>query len=698
MNCSQIYLNYDQEALVLYANIGIVRRARKDIEANKVQLIEENETYILFNADGQEVTLPAKGILNASCSCSARSHCKHIISAILWLQSQTWHLDNESNTEKQNGKQGDQLVTVSSDAISELLSLDENKLLKSVGKANIRLAYQLATQWQEHNSVTIEDQGSQIRIRVPESTDPIIYMFGTGFAGMLSQLPDQQKKAVHLAIIAYLFRLYNKPWIWSNEIINENPAIDRLSSDEIILIEQIDGYIYSLINQGLAHVSHSIAIQLNLLNMSARSQGLPRLAAMLRHLCQIVEQLADRHFSTDELDLLLFLARLKVYLEMLLHQQGDALSKLRGNSKRQYQTDNQTMNLLPLGGYWWQNKTGALGATFYFWDIDQQQYRQTTLARSYKYDADFNSQTIWNSVSIWQSPPILLMKKAIKLHNPRLSEDNKLASNGSTITLQEEGWGKDEYNIFKSKIGFESWQVLSNYLQNSYQNELVTDNILFIHIHHSHDHYLDEIQQTLVWSVADRQGNLLFLRVFWDEYQNQRIDVLSSFLESKHKPLTVLVYCRKNDDALELEPFALLYEEFKTGNLNTLSLDFEDSWSKGHKGLHIRFKSLKNYLTLKKKLVKTNYIYQSLSTLLIQPILSILENVASMGRTTLLIDEKQQLIQLKNDCDTLGFTLLSSVLNKLIIQSPIEVIHILQAVYLCYLIRESQYNLPIQLK
>ncbi|MWP61639.1 hypothetical protein [Gilliamella sp. Pas-s25] len=720
MSWQHIYLNYDQEALALYANIGLVRRARKDIEANKVTLVEKNnEDYLEFEADGQQVRLSAQGIQAASCNCPALGHCKHIISAVLWLQSNASLLDpitdsnnidddnqikplNQSNDShnSDNKISTKQLETIRplANVLTELLSLDASKLLKKAGKANMFTAYQLVCDWQKNPLVTIEYQDSQIRIIVPESDTPIIYMAGTGFAGMISAFPTKQKMAVHLAVIAYLFEQNNKIWTWPIEcrqsIMHE---VDQLSADEITLIKQIQQHIYTLIKQGLSHVSHSQAEQLQLLNMSARSQGLPRLAAMLRHLCQLIELLAKRHFTVEEQDILLFLGQVKAYTEMLLHHQGEQLFKLRGRIKRQYKTELQTLDLLPLGGRWWQSKTGAIGATFYFWDSEKQQYQETTLARSYKNNINFNRLMVWNSMSIWQTSPYMLMQKAIKLHQPRVSDSGELSSHGSTVTLQETAWSDENYYEFRSKAGFQNWSILSDYLQDNSLDDSPFNEMLILHIASSNKPYIDEIRQNLVWKVLDNDGNSLFLCIFWDEYEKLRIDVLTSFLETNNQPLTVFANCVKNDNFLDLEPFALLYKDQLTGEIKTLSLDFEDFWYKNKKSISKQKFITNTYLAHKQQLGENHYMKDLFTTSIIQPLLTILESVTSSGRLELLIEQKQQLATLQYDCDTLGLNTLSTVLRKILSQPQIAITHILQAVYLCHLLKKTNYQLPIWL-
>jgi hypothetical protein len=746
MSWQQIYLNYDQDALALYANIGLIRRARKDIEANKIEFIQqENNNVLQFNADGQQVCLPAQGIQAASCSCPAHGHCKHIISAVLWLQAHNSEhslangsanslannsannslpeetpshctkqddkspikpltaLDDLNNVNNQAKQDQIKPITPLTNVLTELLSLDASKLLKKVGKVNTLTAYELVCNWQENNLLTIQyqqsqqSQQSQLRITVPESSEPIIYIAGTGFDGMISALPIKQKMAVHLAIIAYLFEQNNQAWQWPVTVDQIKNETQLLSPEEITLIKQIQTYIYKLIYQGLSHISHNQLSHLQLFNISAKTQNLPRLAAMLRQLCQLVELLANRHFTVEEQDILLFLGQIKAYTEMLLHNQGEPLSKLRGKITRQYKTTEQALDLLPLGGRWWQSRTGAVGATFYFWDIKQQQYQETTLARADKNDINFNRVTIWNSMSIWQTSPDRLMQNAITLHHPRISQDGELASSGSTATLQQNGWNDENYLKFKATTGFQNWSVLNGYLQNSHLDDVLFNEVVFVHIQNNDKPYFDEIRQSLVWCVKDAEKNQLFLRLFWDEYRKSRIEVLRSFLETQNQPLTILVKVVKNESFLDLEPFALLYKAQKTNEIKTLNLDFEDSWRRRKTAVAEHMFLSNTYTMRKMQLSENNYTKDSLSTFIIQPLLTILESVACSGRLELFIDQKQQLKAIQHDCDTLGLNSLSLVLNKILSNQLISITHLLQAVYLCYLLKKMHYQLPIQL-
>lgn len=85
MSWQTVYFHYDEDALTVFANAGLLRRARKDVDNEKVSVTDANTGQ--FSSDGQKVVLHEAGIQQASCDCSAAGCCKHILAAILWLQA-----------------------------------------------------------------------------------------------------------------------------------------------------------------------------------------------------------------------------------------------------------------------------------------------------------------------------------------------------------------------------------------------------------------------------------------------------------------------------------------------------------------------------------------------------------------------------------------------------------------------------------
>lgn len=702
MSWQQIYLNYDENTLALYANVGIIRRARKDLDNHKVQLVEQLPNYFKFDVDGQTVVLSDKGIQAAHCDCRASECCKHIIGAILLLQRNfEIAIGSEIETENNNDKHAansDYKNQSNSNALHELLSLNPAELLKTCGLTNRRLAYQLMLSWQDNHACIVQDKGTQLQVMIPESVEPIIYLVGLGFDGMISTLPVKQKIATHLAIIAYLFAENKQQWDWGEVVATNKPIMDKLTSEEISLINDIDQHICQLITQGLSHVSHNQATQFQLLNMTAKAVRLPRLSATLRQLCQLVAQLADKLIAIDEQQLLFFLAQTKAYLEMLLQHKGESLSLLRGGERIDYQKqDNQTLALIPLGANWWVNHSGSMGATFYFWDRVQLTYLTSTVARPHAQDIHFTRQSVWEQATIWRTAPTLFMHKSLTLSNPRLAGSKNLASTGSTVTISDQSWDFNDYLSFRHHSGFSHWPALSEYLKNDQLDSPVLNDVLFIHINKIAQPYWDEIRQCLVWPVMDEKENLLFLRLFWHKQTERRIAALEQFLHTKIQPLTLLVKPSLQDYYLDLAPFVILYQDPETKKVKPFSLDFESlPYYFNQKMSQFLPKNISHFA--RKKNITTHFaINDPIITNIIQPIMNLLDNCTCRGITILSSEDKTQLRRLQYDCDSLGLTLLSQTLNKLNGDGPIKVNHILQVAYLCYVIKKKQFQLPIEL-
>ncbi|MEX6123236.1 hypothetical protein [Providencia hangzhouensis] len=161
MSWKNSYLQYDDDALTVFANVGLLRRARKDVENQKV--IPTDLGAGTFTSDGQSVSLDAQGIQKATCDCPAIGCCKHILAAVLWVQSNTIE---ESDLEES--------ITSESDTVlSELLALQPESLITQATKPELRLALKFVAQWQD-NELVYDAQSNQLKISLPEYDEPII--------------------------------------------------------------------------------------------------------------------------------------------------------------------------------------------------------------------------------------------------------------------------------------------------------------------------------------------------------------------------------------------------------------------------------------------------------------------------------------------------------------------------------------------
>lgn len=73
-----------EEDLISISNKGIVKRAYKDLEQEYVCLVAEGNKEVVLKVGNESCTIKEK-LENSSCSCPARTICRHVVTGILWL-------------------------------------------------------------------------------------------------------------------------------------------------------------------------------------------------------------------------------------------------------------------------------------------------------------------------------------------------------------------------------------------------------------------------------------------------------------------------------------------------------------------------------------------------------------------------------------------------------------------------------------
>ncbi|WHP06967.1 SWIM zinc finger family protein [Acinetobacter corruptisaponis] len=707
MSWQQQYLAYDQESLATYANAGLVRRALKDIEAEKVTLQAKQAEQITIESDGQQVYLSATGLVNASCTCPATGACKHIVAAVLYLQQ---HLRNpvQGNTENQiqdtpelvensivPSNEKLQEIQTQPNLIEEILAFDLSQLAKKIGKAQTQKAIKLARLWQQEQQTELLEEGYRLKIRIKSLAEDIIYVAGAGFAGMLSNL-EKDQPAYYLAALSEVQRLQGKLWAELELSEAENPAI--LSESERQFIVELKDDLAQLLEFGLSHVNEMTARQLHLLNMSARSESLPRLAAMLRQLSGQVGRLLNRDEHSSEHDTLLYLAQMSAYLYRLEHAQGEQLLHLRGKLRQQYQSDDEQteLELLPLGARWWRTLGGARGISLYFSELENPKTFEVTLARAENNDPNFTRHNAWSQQSIWMLTAQQLMQKKVCLQQPRFSEDGRLSASGTSRALPLNSLSKLEDFSFYQKIGFNDWRTLQQHWQQQLQTIDGIDQIVLLNISAYDIPQVDEIEQCLWWTVYDQNRSTLHLRLDWKIQDLEKIRQLERLCTQMLQVHSIFAYCQIKGHQLLLSPMSLLITQ--NGKTRLFNLDF-DQLAEPKRTLKESIVGRIEQLLAKKKqhqakLVSTQI---SLSQKVCEPILEVLLSLSCSGRMLLSTSQIEMLQQQRQLVQDAGMNLLVKQISLILDTSQLNSALLLRLVYVCDLVLRMQVFLPIQL-
>lgn len=645
------YRSYDDAALEVLANAGLLRRATKDVEAGKLRWLENDERGGLVEADGQQVRLDATGIDAARCTCPANGCCKHILAAVIWLR------------EHPTAPAGEEAPAEDADiALREALALDPQQLQKQAGKAATRKA----RQWLgELGEARHQSHGRRLVIHLPALACEVIYLAGGGFDGMLSEGRENERKALHLATLVLLFQGQGQPWDWPAD--SDAPALDpvQLNPAERDLLASLHALLQELLRQGLSHASQASAVQLRMLNLSARTEGLPRLAAQLRTLGGQIGRLADRDDHIGEREVLVQMAQVHALATALQQADAQRLPALRGRLRRDYQAG-ATLDLLPLGGHWWTTPGGARGLTLAFWDLEEGEVREASLARPDNSDPGFRRESAWSQQALWKSTPQLLCRSPLRLLSPRQADDGRLASHGDTRSEAQPHWAAHDPRL--GTLGIGRWSALREHLEDSAALSAEAPTSLLLRPARCHEAVLDEVRQALCWTLEDDQGEAITLELPCTAERRDRLDNLERAQKARDDIRAVLVRPWVDGRRRTLEPLALLIAD--NGELRCLSLDFE-SVIRGGLSLNRRlFERIQRLLDRQRPTAIAPQA-PSLATRLVEPALDVLESLASCGRQQLSRHQREVLQQQETLARAAGVDLLAQHLRRL--REPAEV-------------------------
>ncbi|KAF1072124.1 MAG: hypothetical protein GAK45_00302 [Pseudomonas citronellolis] len=637
------YASYDDAALEQLANAGLLRRAGKDVEAGKLRWLEQDAEHGRIEADGQQVHLDAGGIAAAQCTCPASGCCKHILAAVLWLRQAEAPSAGADDPEL---------------ALREALANVPADLQKQAGKAATRRARQWCG---ELGPVQIENHGRRLAIGLPALGLAVSYLAGGGFDGMLNEGREAERKALNLAALALLFEAHNQPWEWAAHSQIESPGDpQRLDGPQMQLLSDLQGLLDELLAQGLAHTSRASAVQLRLLNLGARTEGLPRLAAHLRTLGGQVNRLAERDDHLSERDVLLQMASVHALIQALQRADAEHLPALRGRARRDYQAGSQ-LELLPLGAHWWTTPGGARGLTLAFWDLEQAQVREVSLARPDASDPRFQRDAVWSWNPLWSSTPEQLCQAPLRLESPRLAEDGRLAVQGSSHAQALPRWADNDPRL--AQLGFADWQQLQEHLQDSQALSAEAPTSLLLRPSRCHPLELDETRQVLGWTLEDSEGRALRLELPCTAERRERLDNLERAQRASDDIRAVLVRPALEGQRQSLEPLALLAAD--SGELRCVSLDFH-SLVRGGLSLNRRLFGRIQRLLQSPRSSPLATPASSLGTRLAEPALDVLESLACSGRQQLSEHQRERLQHQRELAESAGVELLAERLRQLL--------------------------------
>lgn len=573
------YRAYDDDTLAALANAGLLRRAAKDVEAGKVQWAEQGADGGVVEADGQRVQLDARGPQKAQCDCPAPGICKHILGTALWLRALEPGTDTaDAPVAPDTESEATPLPApgLTADPLAEVRALQAPTLFKQAGVAAVRRAVQAlpcGIEWRV--------QGGTLVIDLPELAATCRYVAGAGYEGMVSEVPARERKAVHLIALAALREALGEPLPWPEGMAPaaaaEQQPTAALGERERAFLAQVEAMLHELLTGGLSHVSEQASARLLALNMSARGEGLPRLAALLRNLGGMVDGLVRRDHRMQERDALALMSSIQALCDALRApaegpEAAERNAALRGKLRRTFD-ETTALQLLPLGAHWWQTLGGARGLTLAFWDLAGQRLLQAVLARPDGSDTGFTRHSAWNIHAVWPGVGAAqsLCQAPLRLEQPRLADDDRLALAGTARAQALAPWQVGDARL--ATLGCGRWADLTAQLSAATGLSGDGAELVLLRPAATRTPILDEAHQQLLWPVQDADGLWLHLTVPVGDASMQRVDNLDRLAARSAPVHAVLVRVERTSATTLLVPLSLLSSDAR-GQVHAVSLDY----------------------------------------------------------------------------------------------------------------------------
>jgi hypothetical protein len=458
------------------------------------------------------------------------------------------------------------------------------------------------------------------------------------------------------------------------------PADDGgIASTERDFLGQVDATLRELVGGGLSHVSELTSARLLALNMSARSEGLPRLAALLRNLGGTIELLVRRDHRADEAGALAMLARIHALCAALRRARGELAAGLRGRVQREFD-EARPLELLPLGAHWWQTRGGARGLTLAFWDHEGARVLQSTLARPDASDVTFTRQGAWAAQALWPGAGTAqrICEGSLHLERPRLAPDGRLALGGATRAQVASMWSSGDPRL--ESIGCGDWAELQAQLRAATGLAGEPFDAVLLRPARTRAPVVDEVGQRLTWALGDAAGRWLTLQIPAGDEHLTRIDNLDRLLAHRTPVRGVLARIERSAARVELVPLGLLSSGAK-GESQVISLDFADEAARSAT-LATRIRRLFESRRDATPPAST----ATLASRLLTPVMQVLEVQAATGRMPLSESQVQRLDDALRRLASVGLQTLATLLRTHLTQPRVD--SVLRLYYQCQLTME----------
>jgi hypothetical protein len=523
----------DDAALAALANKGLVRRARKDLEQSRPEIVGDHEDRLRVKVEEWIVEL-AERPAESRCGCPASGVCRHIVAALLHVGAPA------------SGARVDEAPSSSCGA--EVLAATDDELRRWAGSALVKRALvELAS-----GLIVEGEDGAPLVLREPSWNVECRWMPGGGLAGMLCSC-HASGACVHkvVAVLGWQARQGQRDIAAEEAVLAESAGAPRTREE---VRESVQQMLHEMIGLGLCRLSSASQARIKTLATSAHGVDLPRLERLLSSLADEVGAWLRRDAQASSAAILMKAGQVEALTTALVHPKPALVGRHRSRYDRLGE-----LELVGLGARVWRTRSGFTGLTVYFWDRGQRRWTTWTDARpvgtpAFDPEARFTAPGPWTGCD----SPARAAASRLRLVGAWRSPAGRLSGRESTRMVE---LGPSDPGSVQQPIT--SWPMLVPQVWQLFGTGLAergeVEQVLLLQPHAWGKAVYDEVLQELRVAVADDEGRLLLLALAHTEENRRAIDTLEAATRAQPPRILGLLHLRRG--ALVVEPISLATED-----------------------------------------------------------------------------------------------------------------------------------------
>ncbi|MEH6978923.1 MULTISPECIES: SWIM zinc finger family protein [Bacillus] len=507
----------DETYLIAMSNKGTYKRAMKDLAvvSNVKMDVEEGAVQIHLD-DGITVTFTGD-IRSYSCSCEARSICKHVIIALL---------------EAKKMYEGEENIKVD---FSALLNVDVRNIVSEKMWAEIMFRETFQQKF------VLEEEGALIA-SFPEENIAARFLTAESVADAICTC-KAEGICRHKAEAVYW---YQKEKGISHETKQMHPLI--IAPDKLSIFKEM---IEQIVHFGLTRLTENTIYEIEQLSVKARSLKLAKLENLFRKLGADIGLYRMKHASFQMASYRQTLSA--IYEHILLLERHH----LQESPFRSEYYEVPPLILHAFGASGWQTKSGYVGVTYYFYNREQEKWITYTQSRPMFYEGSSTTpeelherQVPWGIAGKGYE----LSRSSFQLKQAKLNADFQLSSSSQTVGEVE---GKTNVAEWQS-LFLTSWEELLKKVK-EHRLEANKQGVFCIEVAEMGEWEFQKQEQKWIIPLIDKAGKTLQMQMMKRPENERMIRLVKIYLDSLHVK-RMLVHPYQEGTKLVVTPI-ILYTE-----------------------------------------------------------------------------------------------------------------------------------------